>query len=93
MLVQDDDKPTLKKVTREEAISNLWTWQDQGHNPFHVIRIFKGSEGGLIVGFTDYIDAFAVQIPEHMSHEYKNYQGAMTAVGAMFDALELEIES
>ena len=86
-----DDKPEFDIVSKEAAVNNLEVWIMKGHSPLDTVRIFGAEDNGLYIGFTDYNDPDIVQIPEHMNRSYKNYQGAFTAVGAMFDALDPEL--
>ena len=82
------DFPEIKVVTKAEAVNLLQIWVGKGHSPLSTVRVFDAAEGGFIAGFMDYqyMDTVLV-VPEHMNRVYKNQQGAFTAIGAMFDAL------
>lgn len=77
-------KTEIEFVTRERALENLAVWQSRGRSPLEALRI-RQTEIGLLVTFVRYTDFLILEVPP--MGPYKNYQGAMSAVGALLDAL------
>jgi hypothetical protein len=83
------EKHKDKVVSKAEVVRLLQLWESKGHGVMSVVRVFTLDENRILIGFTDYQDYETVVFAEHMYKPYANYQGAFTALGAIFDALDV----
>lgn len=83
------ENPKDKVVSKAEVVQLLQLWESKGHGVMSVVRVFTLDGNKILIGFTDYQDYETVVFAEHMYKPYANYQGAFTALGAIFDALDV----
>ena len=77
-----------KAITDEEFISEIQLWISKGHYPLEKITFLNIDNDEKVVAILSYIDLETLLYLGEKS--YKNYQSALTKVGALFDKADIK---